>query len=65
MKTYRYKLNLVIESDTDQEEWFKENVDNLIENPEDDFLSLKSYELKKEMFFDNGIIVNLKADISC
>ena len=50
MKTYRYKLNLVIESDTDQEEWIKENVDDLIENPDDDFLSLKSYELKKELF---------------
>ena len=50
MKTYRYKLNLVIESNEDQEDWIKENVDDLIANPEDDFLSLKSYTMDKEMF---------------
>ena len=50
MKTYRYKLNLIIESPDDQEDWIKENIEDLIASPEEDFISLKSYELKKEMF---------------
>ena len=50
MKTYRYKLNLIIESPDDQEDWIKANIEDLIASPEEDFISLKSYELKKEMF---------------
>ena len=50
MKTYRYKLNLIIESPDDQEDWIKENIEDLISYPEEDFLTVKEYELKKEMF---------------
>ena len=50
MKTYRYKLNLVIESNEDHEKWIKENIEDLISYPEEDFLTVKEYELKKEMF---------------
>jgi len=45
MKKYRYILNLTIESDTDQEEWIRENVVDLIENSDDDFLFVTKYSL--------------------
>lgn len=45
MKKHRYVLHLTIESNDDQEDWIRENVEDLIANPEDDFLSLVKYSL--------------------